>query len=124
LNEFKSIFLNEIHSMIKKLLKTFKVGSTIIFDLKKMQHTPFFKYSKKILEIRKDEFESSEIIKYYGKNKTYYDMSGIYETYYGKKFFEILQFEEELNLKSNKFKKFRDLSSNLNLKINLIDVDH
>ena len=122
LKDFKSRFLNEIHSIIKDLLNTRKLGSTIIFDLKKIQHTPFFKYSNKILEIRKDEFESSEIIRLHNKDRVLYDMSGIYKTYYGRKIFKILQFKEKLNLKPDKFKKFRDFSSKLNLKIKVVDT--
>ena len=122
LKEFKSRFLNEIHSIIKDLLNTRKLGSTIIFDLKKMQHTPFFKYSNKILEIRKDEFESSEIFRLYDKGRVFYDISEICKTYYGRKFFKILQFKEKLNLQPDNFKKFRDFSSKLNLKLNIIDT--
>ncbi len=121
LKEFKSKFLNEIHSIIENLLETPEPGSTIIFDLKKMQHTPFFKYFNKIIEIRKDEFESSQIIRLQDKGRVFYDMSGIIKTYYGKKFFRILHFEEILNLKPDKFKKFRDYSSKLNLKLIIID---
>ncbi|MFX1377833.1 MAG: hypothetical protein ACFFA4_01960 [Promethearchaeota archaeon] len=122
IKEFKSRFLNEIHLFIKDLLNKSKLGSTKIFDLKKMQHTPFFKYSNKILEIRKDEFEASEIVRFYDKNRVFYNMSGIYKTFYGRKFFEILQFKEDLNLQPDKFKKFRDFSSKLNLKLNIIEA--
>jgi len=121
LKEFKSKFLTEIHTFIKDLLGTHELGSTIIFDLKKMQHTPFFKYSNKILEIRKLEFESSEIIRYHDKLMVLYDISRIYKTFYGKKFFEILQFKEKYNLKPDEFKKFRDFSAKLNLKLKVID---
>ncbi len=121
LKEFKSKFLTEIHTFIEDLLSTHELGSTIIFDLKKMQHTPFFKYSNKILEIRKLEFESSEIIRYYDKFMVLYDISRIYKTFYGKKFFEILQFKEKYNLKPDEFKKFRDFSAKLNLKLKIID---
>jgi len=121
LKDFKSRFLNEIHSIINNLLNVRKVGSTIIFDLKKIQHTPFFKYSNKILEIRKDEFESSEIYRLHNKDRVFYNMSRIYKTYYGRKFFTILQFKENLNLKPEEFKKFRDFSHKLNLKVKIID---
>jgi hypothetical protein len=121
LNEFKSNFLNEIHVIINNLLNTHELGSTVVFDLKKMQHTPFFKYSNKILKIRKDEFESTQIIRLHDNGREFYEMSGIFKTYYGKKFCKILQFKENLILKPDKFKKFRDYSSKLNLKLNLID---
>ncbi|MFX1429474.1 MAG: hypothetical protein ACFFCY_04835 [Promethearchaeota archaeon] len=122
LKEYKSKFLKEVHSIIRDLLNTREIGSTIIFDLKKMQNTPFFKYSSKILEIRKNEFESSEIVRYFDKGRVFYDMSRIYETYYGRKFFKILQSEQKLNIKPDKFNKFRDFSHKLNLKIKIIDA--
>ncbi|MFX0023122.1 MAG: hypothetical protein ACFE9S_12415 [Candidatus Hermodarchaeota archaeon] len=121
LKEFKSNFLNEIHSIIKNLLIIQELGSTVIFDLKKMQHTPFFKYSNKILEIRKNEFESTQIFKIRDNGRVLYDMSKIFKTYYGNKFFKILQFKENLVLKADKFKKFHDYSLKLNLKLNIID---
>jgi len=121
LKEFKSKFLTEIHNFIKDSLITHELGNTIIFNLKKMQHTPFFKYSNKILEIRKLEFESSEIIRFHDKKMVLYDISKIYKTFYGKKFFEILQFKEKQTLKPDEFKKFRDFSTKLNLKIKIIN---
>ncbi|MFX1418350.1 MAG: hypothetical protein ACFE9N_05455, partial [Promethearchaeota archaeon] len=121
LKDFKSIFLNEIHSLINDLLNSHKLGSTIIFDLKKIQHTPFFKYSNKIIEIRKNEFESSEIYRLHNNNRMFYDMSRISKTYYARKFFDILEFKEKLILKPEEFKKFRDFSLQLNLKIRVID---
>ena len=54
LNEFKSKFLNKIHSLIKKILSKREIGSTIIFNLKKMRNTQFSKYSNEILNIRRD----------------------------------------------------------------------
>jgi len=121
LKEFKSRFLNEIHSIIKNILNKCEVGSTIIFDLNKLQHTPFFKYSNKILDIRKEEFESAEILRFYDKNEVFYDMSEIYTTYYGKKFLEILQVEGQLILKPEKFKKFHDFGSKLNIRFKIVN---
>ncbi|MFX1365808.1 MAG: hypothetical protein ACFFCE_00400 [Promethearchaeota archaeon] len=119
LKEFKSRFLNEIHLIVKNKLNKREIGSTYIFDLKKIQHTPFFKYSNEILNIRKEEFESSEVIRYYDKNEVFYDMIEISKTYYGKKFLEILQEGKELILKPKKFKKFQEFSSKLNLKLKI-----
>ncbi|MFX1301924.1 MAG: hypothetical protein ACFE9X_01060 [Promethearchaeota archaeon] len=121
LKEFKSRFLNEIHSIIKKILNKCEVGSTIIFDLKKLQHTPFFKYSNKILDIRKEEFESAGILRFSDKNEVFYDMSEIYKTYYGKKFLEILEVEGRLILKPEKFKKFHDFGKKLSLEFKIIN---
>ncbi|MFW9999945.1 MAG: hypothetical protein ACFE9Q_03395 [Candidatus Hodarchaeota archaeon] len=122
LNEFKSRFLNNIHEIIKNILKKKELGSTILFDLKKLKHTPFFKYSNEILEIRKKEFESSEIHRYLDKDEVLHNVSGIYNTYYGKKFLNILQVKDPLLLKPEKFKKFRDISSKLNLKVKIVDL--
>jgi hypothetical protein len=124
LKEFKSRFLNEIHSIIKNLLNKREIGNTIIFDLKKMQHTPFFKYSNRIIEIRKTEFESSEIIRFYDKGKISYNISAILKTYYGRKFFKILQFNKKSILYPDEFNKFRNFSSKLNLKIKTIECDN
>ncbi|MFW9881065.1 MAG: hypothetical protein ACFFG0_49005 [Candidatus Thorarchaeota archaeon] len=96
----------------------------MIFDLKKIQHTPFFKYSNKIIEIRKEEFESSEIYRLHDKNGVFYDMSQISKTYYGKKFFSILEFKEKLILKPEEFNKFRDFSLKLNLEMKVIDSNN
>ncbi|MFX1599038.1 MAG: hypothetical protein ACFFB6_00420 [Promethearchaeota archaeon] len=123
LEEFKSRFLNEIHSIINNILNKREIGSTMIFDLKKIQHTSFFKYSNQILEIRKEEFESSEIWRMYDADEVSYNMSKIYKTYYGKKFLRILQVEEIFHLKPDKFKRFRDFSSKLNLHLKIVEMN-
>ncbi|MCK4381015.1 MAG: hypothetical protein KAW51_07730 [Candidatus Lokiarchaeota archaeon] len=124
LKEFKSRFLNEIHSIVKNILNQRKFGSTIIFDLKKMKHTPFFKYSNEILDIRKEEFESSEVFRFYDKDEVLYDMTESIKTYYGKKFLEILHKEKKLILKPEEFKKFHDFSSKLNLKLKIVNKNN
>jgi len=124
LKEFKLRFLNEIHSIVNNVLNQRKIGSTIIFDLKKIQHTPFFKYSNEILDIRKEEFESSEVFRFYDKNEVFYDTTEIIKTYYGKKFLEILHEEKKLILKPEKFKKFHDFSLKLNLRLKIINRDN
>jgi len=124
LKEFKLSFLNEIHSIVKNILNQRKFGSTIIFDLKKIQHTPFFKYSNEILDIRKEEFESSEVFRFYDKNEVFYDTTEIIKTYYGKKFLEILHEEKKLILKPEKFKKFHDFSLKLNLRLKIVNRDN
>ncbi|MFX0105971.1 MAG: hypothetical protein ACFE75_10835 [Candidatus Hodarchaeota archaeon] len=124
LKEFKSRFLNEIHSIIKNILNKRELGSTLIFDLKKIQHTPFFKYSNEILEIRKEEFESSEIMRFSEKNQIYYDVSEVYKTYYGKKFLEILQIAGKLIIKPEKFNKFHNYGSKLNLRFKIVNKNN
>ncbi|MFX1499782.1 MAG: hypothetical protein ACFFDH_02315 [Promethearchaeota archaeon] len=123
LKEFKSRFLNKIHSIVKNKLNKRDIGSTFIFDLKKIQHTPFFKYSNEILNIRKEEFENSEVIRFHDKNEVLYDMTEISKTYYGNKFLEILQEGKELILKPNKLKKFHEFSSKLNLKLKIVHTE-
>ena len=119
LKEFKSRFLSEIHSFIKGMLKKKELGSTIIFDLKKLRNTAFFKYSNEIIDLRKKEFETSKIFKLRNEDGLSYDLSEVHETYYGKKFLDILLVKDKLILKPDKFKKFRDFSLKLKLKLNI-----
>lgn len=117
LNEFKSKFLTELHNNIKENLNERKIGSTKIFDLKQLRNTQFFKYSNEILKIRKDEFESTEILQSRNNKDIRYDLSEINKTYYGGKFSNILNIENMLNVKQEKFNKFAELASQLKLKI-------
>ncbi len=121
LKDFKIRFLNEIHLYIKELLNKRDIGSTIMFDLKKLRNTPFSKYSNQILNIRKEEFESSKIYKSHDKNEINYNISEINRTYYGSKFLNILNLEDRFILKPEKFKKFSDFALKLNLKLNIVD---
>ena len=89
-----------------------------------MKHTPFFKYSNEILDIRKEEFESSEVFRFYDKDEVLYDMNESIKTYYGKKFLEILHKEKKLILKPEEFKKFHDFSSKLNLKLKIVNKNN
>ncbi|MFX1382972.1 MAG: hypothetical protein ACFFBP_11065, partial [Promethearchaeota archaeon] len=91
--KFKKKFLEETHIYIQNLLEKAENGSTIVFNLKKMQFTQFSKYSLKIIGLRKEEFESKKIL----KNPENYDISELYQTYYGKKFTRILNLEEKKN---------------------------
>ena len=43
LSELRSKLLSELHSFIREILNKSELGSTIVFDLKKMRNTPFFK---------------------------------------------------------------------------------
>ncbi|MHA1253976.1 MAG: hypothetical protein ACTSPS_00105, partial [Promethearchaeota archaeon] len=119
MNEFKLKFLKKIKYTIKSLLEKRELGSTAIFDLNKMKHTPFFKFANQILNIRKEEFESSKIIKSIEEGKIVYDISKINKTYYGNKFLKILKLNLNEPLKIEKFKKFSNIASNLNLELNI-----
>ncbi len=123
IKEFKTRFLNGIHSIIKNILNKRELGNTILFDLKKLQHTPFFKYSNEILGIRKNEFESIEIHRKAEKNKVLYDISEIKKTFYGKKFLNFLQIKDQSILKPEQFKRFNEISLKLNLKIKIEDLN-
>jgi len=122
IKDFKSSFLNNIHSLIKKILDQRALGSTRIFDLKKLQHTPFFKYSNEILEIRKNEFESVGIHKITNKDRVFFDISKIKKTFYGEKFLDILQIKDQIVLNPDQFKKFNDISLKLKLIVKVIDL--
>jgi len=89
--------------------------------LKKLRNTQFFKYADNILKIRKKEFESTEIERFNDGNGPRYDISEIKKTYYGQKFSEILHFGGLLSLKPDKFKKFHDFASKLNLNLMIVD---
>lgn len=121
LKQLKSKFLNELHSYIEEILDKGELGSTIIFDLKKMKNTAFFKYANKINDIRRNEFTNTKISRLGNKNNLTYDLSKINKTYYGKKFTRILNIQGKSTLKPEKFKKFRDFCLKLNLKINVVD---
>ena len=116
LNEFKLKFLSEIHSCIKKILNKREMGSTIIFNLKKLRNTPFFKYSNQILEIRKSEFESIKVYKF----KDIHNVSELQKTYYGKQFLKILNVGLNPTVKPDVFKKISDFATKLKLNLNVI----
>jgi len=121
--EFKSRFLNEIHSRVKIILEKRETGSTIVFDLKKMRNTPFSKYSNEILIIRKNEIESGKIYRSIDKREILYNISELHNTYYGRKFSDILKIDKNMSIKSEKFKKITEFAIKLNLKLTIIDSD-
>jgi len=118
LKELKLRFLREINTYIKDLLEKQDVGSTSIFDLKKLRNTSFSKYANDILKIRKDEFESA-VVKMIDD---LYDLSAIRDTYYGKRIIDILGIGIKATVKPDLFKKFSDFAMKLNLKINIIKI--
>ena len=120
-NEFKVKFLNKIHQFIKNLLLIRDPGSTEIFDLKKLRNTPFIKYANDIINIRKEEFENSIISRFHEQDEIRYDLSEINKTFYGKKIYDILKFQKDSYLKADKFKKFQEFASKLNLKLKIAD---
>ncbi|GAF70936.1 unnamed protein product, partial [marine sediment metagenome] len=121
LDEFRTKLTSRVHSTIKKLLKEREVGSTIIFDLKKMRHTPFVKYSNEILKIRKKEFEHSQVYRFTEQDTKKYDMSELVNTYYGNQFFKILNLDLNKPISQDFFNKISNYSAKLNLKINVCE---
>ncbi len=121
LHDFRSKTLHKIHSFIVQTLNNKELGSTTIFNLKRLKNTPFSKYSKEIVKIRKEEFESSTILKTTNREEIRYNFSEINKTYYGQKFIKILKVDADIPIKPDKFKKFNDFTLKLNLKIKLLE---
>ena len=121
LGEFRTKLMSRVHSTVKKLLKERKVGSTIIFDLKKMRHTPFVKYSNEILTIRKEEFEHSQVYRFTEQDTRTYNILELVKTYYGNQFFKILNLDLNKPISQDLFNKISNYSAKLNLKINVLE---
>ena len=113
--------MDRVHLTINKILYEREVGSTKVFDLKKMQHTPFVKYSNEILKIRKEEFENSNVYKTSKHDYEEYNISEIAKTYYGHKFLKILKADLNKPITKDSFNKISTFCAKLNLQINLID---
>ncbi|MFW9785260.1 MAG: hypothetical protein ACFFFB_23475, partial [Candidatus Heimdallarchaeota archaeon] len=122
LDNFRSSFLNKTHENINDILEKKDLGSTEIFDLKKLRNTQFFKYVDRILKIRREEFESRRIKRTVLENKIRFDISEIIKTYYGKKLSEILLIKQATFITQDKFKKFQNFASKMNLNLNIIDI--
>ncbi|NVM17830.1 MAG: hypothetical protein HWN80_08940 [Candidatus Lokiarchaeota archaeon] len=121
LDEFRTKLMSRVHSTVKKLLKEREVGSTIIFDLKKMRHTPFVKYSDEILKIRKEEFEHSQVYRFTEQDTRTYNILELVKTYYGNQFFKILNFDFNKPISQEFFNKISNYSAKLNLKVNVLE---
>ncbi|MBD3256376.1 MAG: hypothetical protein GF383_14865 [Candidatus Lokiarchaeota archaeon] len=121
INEFKIKFLNKIHTTVKEIISKKEIGSTSAFNLKKLHNTSFFKYSNEIIKMRKKEFEKSKIKKIYSEGRLFYDLTEIFETYYGQKFSKILNINPNIPINPEKFKQFSNLASRLDLSINKSD---
>jgi len=122
LKEFRTKLVEEIHSFIRNILDKKKIGRTSIFNLKKMRHTPFIKYSEEILKIRKDEFEDAKIFKDINKSEVWYDLSEVSKTYYGGKFFEIINLKAKARVNQDILNKLTNFASKLQIKLNFIEI--
>lgn len=116
IKEFKDVLIQEIHRYIQNLLKGNALGSTNVFDLKKMKNTPFIKYSDKILKIRRHEFQKTPIY----QTENLYDLSQIRKTYYGSKIIKLLDLGKKSTISFKVFNEFKKLANRLNLEIKLI----
>ncbi|MBY9002983.1 MAG: hypothetical protein KGD73_03340 [Candidatus Lokiarchaeota archaeon] len=116
---FKARFLEEIHSYMNMLIEKKDLGSTRIFNLKKMHNTPFVRYIDKITKLRKIEFETSQIYIKDFEDSVEYDLSVICKTYYGEKILHVLKLENGFILNREDFKKFEALSTKLNLELKI-----
>jgi len=121
LKEFRRMLVKEIHSFIRKKLDKREIGMTRLFNLKKMRHTPFIKYTEEILEIRKEEFESAKIYKNTNQSEVWYDLSEISKTYYGGKFFEITNLKTKVKINQDILNRFINFATKLQIKLNIID---
>ena len=121
-HEFRSQFLQMVHLQINEILKTKQLGSTRVFDLKKMQHTQFYKYSQAINDLRREEFEQRIVYKSYDQDKPIYDISQLSETFYGEKLMNILNLKDRKCLSGDQFNKFRSYTSKMNLKLKIEKV--
>ncbi|MHA1913790.1 MAG: hypothetical protein ACW986_02150 [Promethearchaeota archaeon] len=121
LEALRSLFLVKTHELIQDILSKQEKGSTGIFNLKEMRHSPFIKYSEEIIQIRKEEFESTGVTKFYINDDTHFNITEISKTYYGKKISRILSLKSAESIKSDKFKKFHDYAKKLKLKISIIN---
>jgi hypothetical protein len=121
LYEFRRQLLEKIHNYIEDLLKKKEIGSTTIFDLKRMRHTPFIKYSPEILKIRKQEFEEASVYKIPFENSFNFEINELNRTYYGKQFLKILNLGNTAILRQELFSKYVKFASKLNLSLKIID---
>lgn len=121
LEELRAKLVNEIHLRIRELLNKKELGSTKIFNLKKMRHTPFIQYSEEIITLRKEEVEKIIINKYFDNDAIWYDFSSLSKTYYGIRFAKALNIGVKSKINQEFFNKFSNFLSRLNIKLNIVD---
>ncbi len=119
LEQFRKKFLDEIHTLIKKILSEKEPGTTKVFKIKKMKNTPFMKYSDEILKIRKEEFEKSTVYKSLDEENLQYDITSLHKTYYGRKLSQILNLGNTTLINQDNFNKINKFANKLNLKLDV-----
>ena len=113
--------ISTTHEFIKEMLEKKDIGSTYIFDLDRMRNTPFSRYSSEIIEIRKEEFENLVVYRFQENGDITYNIANIARSYYGAKILDTLQLKGTFRISNNTFRKFKEISSKLGLRINIID---
>ncbi len=121
IKQLKKQILNQIHKYIEEDLSNPKLGSTKVYDLKKMRNTPFIKYSKRIVNIRESEFQKSMIIKHFEQKGVWFDLSEISKTYYGNQFSKILDIKNTKKVDKSYMQKFENLTAKLGFNLNIIE---
>jgi len=121
LKELRVKLINEIHLSIRQLLNKKELGSTKVFNLKKMRHTPFIQYSQEIIELRKEELEKAIVTRHFEDDTIWYDFSEVINTYYGIKFAKVLNIGIKSKINQEIFNKFSNFFSKLNIELNIID---
>jgi len=121
---FRRQLLKKIHNFVRQILEVKELGKTRVFDLKKMQHTPFVKYISEINRIRKNEFENSAIYETSSDKNPFYNLSTIVKTYYGEKIADMLNLGTEYQIEKDMFKRFQNYALKLNLDIKIQESDN
>ncbi|MFX0026097.1 MAG: hypothetical protein ACFE8M_06755 [Candidatus Hermodarchaeota archaeon] len=119
LQQFRKKFLDETHSLIKRILTKREFGATEVFKINKMKNTPFMKYSDEIIKIRKEEFEKSTIYKSLEDENLRYDIANLHKTYYGRKLSQILNLGSKNLVNQDYFNKINKFANKLNLKLDV-----
>ncbi|MFO8019503.1 MAG: hypothetical protein R6U96_12830 [Promethearchaeia archaeon] len=115
ISTFRRQFIDQVKDVISTRLSNKRIGSTAIFNLKKMKNTPFSKYFDEIIEVRRKEFEDAQIKKVENR----YNISEVLETYYGQKFSKILDLGLKKVITPPEFVKMEKYAQKLGLKLNI-----
>ena len=117
INDLKITFIDEINKFISQLLEKKEIGSTKIFNLKKLTNSPFLKYVNDILLLRKNEFEKI-ILRRINKK---YNFTPFVKTYYGSIYFKLLKLpkKESKLITQDDLIKIKNYCDKLGLKLKI-----
>lgn len=113
--QFRERFIEKTHHAIKTILEHPNIGATKVFNIKKMKNTPFFKYTDKIIALRKKEFESIKMKKF----EDTYSLLEFKKTFYGENIAKILGFEHKPTINQNEFRKLKQNVEKLGLDLTI-----